>query len=109
VTGPRLGDLRHRLTLEEAQRVSDGGGGFTEDWVTVAILSAAIQTGDGGERVESGRLAGRVSHAITLRYRAGVTPAMRFRLGTRVFHILAAFDADERQRWITCLCEERDL
>lgn len=109
MTGPRIGALRHRITLEEVQRVSDGGGGFTENWVTVANLSATIEPGGGGEGVESGRLAGRVSHAITLRYRAGVTPAMRLRAGARVFHILAAFDADERRRWLTCLCEERDL
>jgi hypothetical protein len=31
------------------------------------------------ETVESDRLAGRVSHEITLRYRPGVVPAMRFR------------------------------
>jgi len=71
-------------------------------------LGGASPSG-GGEAVDSGRLAGRVSHEVTLRYRAGVTPAMRFRNGTRVFHILAAIDEDERRRWLRCLCEERDL
>ncbi|HUU24382.1 MAG TPA: phage head closure protein [Methyloceanibacter sp.] len=103
------GDLRHRLVLEEAERVSDGAGGFTEDWVTVATVWAAIQPGGGGESVDSGRLAGRVTHGVTLRYRTGVTPAMRFRQGTRVFHILAVIDEDERKRRLRCLCEERDL
>ena len=103
------GDLRHRLVLEEVQRISDGGGGFTESWVTVATVWGALRPSSGGESVEAGRLAGRVSHAVSLRYRAGVTPAMRFRQGTRVFHILAAIDEDERKRWLRCLCEERDL
>ena len=67
------------------------------------------QPSGGSEAVESGRLAGRVSHTVTFRYLAGVTPAMRFRLGPRVFHILAAIDEDERRRWLRCLCEERDL
>ena len=107
MTGP--GDLRHRLVLEEAQRVSDGAGGFTEDWVTVAAVWAALEPHGGGEGVEAGRLAGRVSHAVTLRYRAGVTPAMRFRHGGRVLHILAVLDEGERRRWLRCLCEERDL
>lgn len=109
MTGPRIRDLRHRLTLEETERVSDGAGGFTESWVAIATVSATIQPSGGGESLESGRLAGRVTHAVTLRYRAGVTPAMRFRMGTRVFHILAAFDVDERKSWLKCLCEERDL
>lgn len=109
MTGPSIGDLRHRLTLEEVQRVSDAGGGFIEAWVVVATVSAAMEPNGGGEGEDAGRLAGRVSHTVTLRYRDGVTPAMRFRLDTRVFHILAAFDADERKRWLRCLCEERDL
>lgn len=107
MTGPS--DLRHRLTLEEAERVSDGGGGFTETWVEVAIVSAALRPSGGSEGIDSGRLAGRVTHEVTLRYRAGVVPAMRFRQGSRVFHILAAFDEDERKHWLRCLCEERDL
>jgi len=105
----RPGALRHRLVLEEAQRVSDGAGGFTETWVTVATVWAAIEPSGGGEGVDSGRLAGRVSHTVSLRYRAEVIPAMRFRQGTRLFHILAAINEDERRRWLRCLCEERDL
>lgn len=107
MTGP--GGLRHRLTLEDVQRVSDGAGGFNESWVTVATVWAALEPSGGGEGVDAGRLAGRVSHMVTLRYRAGVTPAMRFRHGARVFHILAATDEGERKHWLRCLCEERDL
>lgn len=104
-----LSDLRHRLVLEEPQRVSDGAGGFTETWVEVATVWGALRPNGGSEAVDSGRLAGQVSHTVTLRHRDGVTPAMRFRKETRIFHILAAIDEDERRRWLTCLCEERDL
>lgn len=104
-----IGALRHRLVLEQAQRVSDGAGGFTETWIAAATVWAAIRPSQGGEGVDSGRLAGRVSHTISLRYRAGVTPAMRFRQGARVFHILAVIDDKERKRRLRCLCEERDL
>jgi SPP1 family predicted phage head-tail adaptor len=102
-------DLRHRLVLEELQRVSDAGGGFSEDWVTVATLWCDLRPVAGLETVEADRLAGRVSHEISLRYRPGVVPAMRFRKGTRVFHILSVINVGERNRWLKCLCEERDL
>jgi SPP1 family predicted phage head-tail adaptor len=46
---------------------------------------------------------------VVLRYRQGVVPAMRFRKATRIFHILAVIDVEERRRWLKCLCEERDL
>lgn len=102
-------DLCHRLTLEELARVADEGGGFTEDWVTVATLFANLRPIGGDERYEADRLAGRITHEVSLRYRAGVVPAMRFRKGTRIFHIVSAIDVDERRRWLTCLCEEREL
>lgn len=102
-------NLRHRLTLEELARVTDDGGGFTESWVTVAVLSADLRPISGDERVEADRLVGRISHEVSLRYRAGLVPAMRFSLGARLFHILAVIDVDERRRWLKCLCEEREL
>ena len=102
-------DLRHRLTLEQLQREDDDGGGFTESWVEVATLFADLRPVSGGENVEADRLAGRVTHEVSLRYRAGVQPAMRFRQGGRLFHIVSVINVDERNRWLTCLCEEREL
>jgi hypothetical protein len=61
------------------------------------------------ETVEADRLAGCVSHEISLRYRPGLQPAMRFRQGTRIFYIVSVINVDERNRWLKCLCEERDL
>jgi SPP1 family predicted phage head-tail adaptor len=109
VTAFRPSELRHRLTLEELSRVADEGGGFTEDWVTVATLFADLRPIGSDERYEADRLAGRVTHEVSLRYRAGVVPAMRFRKSTRIFHIISVIDVDERRRWLNCLCEEREL
>jgi SPP1 family predicted phage head-tail adaptor len=97
------------LTLEQLSRVADEGGGFTESWVIVATLFADLRPIGGDERFEADRLAGRVTHEIVLRYRAGVGPAMRFRKDTRIFHIVSAIDVEERRRWLSCLCEEREL
>lgn len=104
-----IGALRHRLTLERVVRTPDGGGGVTESWVSEATLWAEIRPLSGGEAVEAGRLAGKHRFEITLRYRDGVEPAMRFRLGARLFHILAVENVEERGRWLKALCEERDL
>jgi head-tail adaptor len=46
---------------------------------------------------------------VTLRYRAGVQPDMRFRKGVRLFLIVTVVNSDERNRWLTCQCEEREL
>ena len=72
-------------------------------------MTADIRPTDGSETVEADRFAGSVTHQIALRYRPGTVPAMRFRKGPRVFHILSVINVDERDRWLKCFCEEREL
>lgn len=103
---PRIGTLRHRVLLEAPVRSADGGGGATVAWMPVAEVWAGIGPGTGSESVLAESLGGRVSHEIVLRHRAGVEPAMRFRLGARRFEIVAVLDVDERRRMLRCLCRE---
>ncbi|GBE44291.1 phage head-tail joining protein [bacterium BMS3Bbin10] len=109
MNGQAIGALRHRLTLEQTSLTPDGGGGNTESWVQVAQVWGRIAPLSGRESVEAARIAGRYRYEITIRYRAGVEPAMRFRLGARIFHILAIEDIGERGKWLKALCEEREL
>ena len=104
-----IGRLRHRLTLESASRTPDGGGGAVETWTTVAQVWGRIQPTGGTEIANADGLGGRITHEITLRYRSGVTPAMRLISGSRRFEITAVIDIDERHRWLKCLCVEQDL
>ena len=106
---PSIGRLRRRLTLEAASRTPDGGGGAAESWTAIAQAWVDIRSKSGDETVHADARSGHVSHEITLRYRSGVVPAMRFVSGTRRFDILAVIDIDERHRWLKCLCVERDL
>lgn len=106
---PRIGALRHRLTLESPTRVSDGGGGALRTWAVVADIWAAIDPHRGTETVVAEAIAGRVASMIHIRYRSGVTPDMRFRQDTRIFEILAVFDAGDRRRFLACLVQERSL
>ena len=105
----RIGDLRHRLALEQAHRVDDDSGGATETWLLVAEVWSAIRATNGDERTNADQLAARVTHEIWIRRRSGVLPDMRFRRGGRVFEIRAVLDDWQRGRLLRCLCEERDL
>lgn len=104
-----IGALRHRIVLEAATRVTDGGGGAVVTWLPVADLWASITPTTGTEVVVAEQIAGRVSHEIVVRYRADIVPAMRFRLGSRIFEIIAALDITERRRLLRCLCREELL
>ncbi|WP_072387561.1 phage head closure protein [Hyphomicrobium sp. CS1BSMeth3] len=104
-----IGRLRHRLRLEAATRAPDGGGGAAETWATIAHVWCEIRPTGGSESVDADGLSGRNAHEITMRYRSGVTPAMRLAIGSRRFEIVAVLDVDERRRWLKCLCVERGL
>lgn len=101
--------LRHRVTLEQLARADDEGGGYDETWVEVVTLFADVRPIGGTERVEADRLEGQITHEITLRFRQGVVPAMRFRKGARLFQVLSVINVEERDRWLKCRCEERGL
>jgi SPP1 family predicted phage head-tail adaptor len=94
--------------LEEPVRTPDGGGGAAVAWQTVTELWAQVRPITGDERLIHDQVAGRLTHKVTIRYRAGVVPAMRFRQGARVYEIAAVVEASPRRR-LECLCEERTL
>ena len=109
MTWERIGELRHRLRLEDVSRIADDAGGASESWSAVAEMWAALRPASGDEALEAEKLAGRVTHEVIVRHRAGIRPQMRFVLGSRVFDIRAVMDVEERRRFLRCLVEERQL
>jgi len=100
--------LRERLTLEQPVRAADGGGGAAVTWETVTELWAHVRPVTGDERLRHDQLAGRLTHRVLIRYRAGVVPAMRLRQGARIYEVVAVL-AEQRRAYLVCLCEERSL
>ncbi len=109
MTAMPIGALRHRVALQDAVRTGDGGGGVAETWNTVAELWAAVRPISGDERVAADALAGQLTHEVWVRHRPGVTPSMRFLIGSRILDIRAVVDVEGRSRRVKCLCRERDL
>ncbi len=103
---PPIGALRHRLLLEASTPTADGAGGAELSWSPLAYVWAEIEPRAGREAVGADAVEARVTHAIRLRHRAGLSPAMRFREDTRVFAIRAVLAIGTRRRWLECLCEE---
>ena len=105
----RIGRLRYRLKIERPVRTGDGGGGAAVAWDELAEVWGAVEAITGKETVGADRVAGEASCLITIRHRSDFAPAMRFRRGSEIFHILAALDRDGRRRFLACQCERRDL
>jgi SPP1 family predicted phage head-tail adaptor len=104
-----VGRLRHRLTLEEAETVEDGSGGYATEWIAAASLWGLIETIAGREWREGDAVKGEATHRITIRNRDGIAPSMRFRFEARVFEIESLADPDGRRRFLVCRCVEKNL
>jgi SPP1 family predicted phage head-tail adaptor len=103
-----IGKLRHRLTIEQAARTDDDGGGASVDWDTLAEVWGAVEAVSGKEVFTADRISGGVTYRITIRYRDDVAPSMRFRREAEIFEILSLEDEEGRGRFLTCRCERRD-
>lgn len=104
-----IGALRYRMELQQPVRTSDGGGGASVSWETIAEIWAAVLPISGEERLTADAVSGRLTHEVWIRHRAGVTPSMRFHLDGRILEIRAVIAVDGRRRRFKCLCLERDL
>lgn len=104
---PLIGRMRDRVSIQSETRTSDGRGGYTKTWTTLATVWAQISPLRAAEQVEAGALQGVTVFRATIRYRDDVTTPMRVLWGSRVFNIRGITNTDERKRFTELLCEEK--
>ncbi|WP_438345289.1 head-tail adaptor protein [Methylorubrum populi] len=100
-----LGARRRRLVLELPVDEPDGFGGRLRRYVAGPVLWGSLEA-HGAAAARGGRSDRPGLYRVGLRYRPGVTPAMRLADGARRFAIRAADDPDGRRRDLVCEVEE---
>lgn len=100
------GDLNKRITIQTKTSVADGIGGFNDTVATFCETWAGIWPVSGKEIVSNQQLVGQVSHRVRIRYRSGVTSAMKILYGTRTFNISSVVDPNEAHEWLDLICLE---
>ncbi|MCF3934460.1 phage head closure protein [Acuticoccus sp. M5D2P5] len=103
---PAIGDLRRRIAIETASDTPDGAGGMVRAWISHGSVFGAIEPRRRGERVDNGRLAGLVTHRVTMRWRGDVVGGARLVADGTAYRVLAVEDHDPQRRFLDCLCEE---
>lgn len=103
--------LDRRLTLEEAQTVPDGAGGFAVTWVALGAIWARVSPRGGALRGAVDATLSQASYRITVRSApvgapSRPRPEQRFRDGARVFRVTSVADNDDGGRYLTCLAVE---
>ncbi len=101
-----ISGMRSRLVLEVPVDVTDDTGGVSRSYAALETLWGMIVPARATDRFVGERMELAITHSIRLRYRPGLTGAMRLRLGARVFVIHGIEDVDERHRYSLCQCEE---
>jgi SPP1 family predicted phage head-tail adaptor len=102
----RAGQLRQRVTIQQATTTTNARGARVPGWADVATVWADVRTPTGRERTANEATVATISHVVTLRYRADLTAAHRIKWGDRVLSLLATPDPDNRRRTLVCQCQE---
>jgi SPP1 family predicted phage head-tail adaptor len=101
-----IGDLKHRVTLQQPVLSADGGGGYGESWQNLSSVPevyAEIIPLSGGEQLRFYQLETSVTHRLTIRYRSDVTNAMRVLKGAVAYNIVSVTDRGGSGDWLDIL------
>lgn len=100
------GKLTSELILEALHRLSDGMGGYTENWVEDTTIWGRIEPVSTAQRDFGTRPRPQITHRILVRFRDDISTDKRLRKGRRIFSLLSAHDPDETGRYLICLAVE---
>jgi SPP1 family predicted phage head-tail adaptor len=102
-----IGALRHRLLFQSVGS-TDGTFGKTINTtpVTIATLWGSIEPISGKEMALIHEVQAEVTHKVVIRYNSSIDAADQFTHDSRVFHIEAVRDADERKAYMLILARE---
>lgn len=101
-----IGKMRYRVKVERATNTRDAGGGLSQAFNAVATIYANIKPKSANSRYREGMLQEKVTHEITIRYMKNIDTNSRITYGTRSFAVNGIINVDERDRFLTLLCEE---
>lgn len=104
------GQFDKRVELQRPKSPADRGttGEVVPDYIPYATVWARFRTLSGQERTASEQVAATLTHEVTIRYRAGVTPRDRLVLvgSGRIFDVKDLRDVDEAHVEIRMRCVE---
>lgn len=83
-----IGELNKRFSLQTSTRVSDGAGGFTTSWATIATVWGKKTTHRSDEAVQAMKETGTATHNIRIRYRTDVKSSWRVKDGNKYMTII---------------------
>jgi len=108
---PRIGEMKHRIVLQQPVLTADGLGGQSRTYDNVATVWAAIETSSGQERFFANKIDEVTIHTFRIRYSTEVVGVVsdtswRISFDGRLFQIIVAFKMRERNDFISIRAKE---
>ncbi len=107
--------LNRELVLESQTRSGDGAGGFSRNWTALGTLWGSVRprTGRMTSEGEAGSVSVSAFQVIVRATPVGAAqrpkPGQRFRMGSRIFQILAVTEDEPEIRYLLCECREETV
>lgn len=102
-----IGEMRHRISVEQSSGTADGMGGYTSlVWTEFAKVWAKIEPKTARENFEKKELKHQITHKVTVRYIDGLASDMRLKFGDRYFQIKGIRIVLEKTRYMELDCKE---
>ena len=104
----RTGKLRHLVSLQRNVPSQDmATGAMVDNWIEVARLWASIEPMSAREFVAAHAVQSEVTTRITIRFRAGITAAMRIVYRGSIYNIAGVLtDRESGVEYLTLPCSE---
>lgn len=99
--------FKHRVTIQNPSRVSDGQGGFTETFPDGDTVWASVEQKKAWEKFQAQQTQTPVIWAVTMRYRTDVTSASRLKYGSRILWVKEVINRGEANAFLDIKAVER--
>ena len=106
---PAAGKLNRRITIQSPSTTTDAFGSPVATWTYVVTTWASIAAPTSKEVYALGAgFTAQITHKIVIRYREGITSAMRIKYRSRIFQVQAVSDPNEDRVRLVLMCLERN-
>lgn len=96
------GKLDKRITIQSQSTTQDAIGELVTIWDTVCVVSASIKDLSGREFIAAGATVDTVLTQIEIRYRTGITSAMRVIVGSVNYNIETVLNQNSKSLLLMC-------
>jgi len=103
-----IGNLRHRITIEENTPTVNTHGDSIDDWDSIGQVWGSIDPFSGTETDSAGQIIATHSHTIILRYWEGLNSRHRFVHDGIIYNIVSVLNAEQRGLLMMCMVQVVD-